>query len=206
MGDPKKQRKKYSTPGHPWQRSRIDSEKILVEEYGLKNKKEIYKSESKLKRFTTQAKNLIRASSEQAIKEEHQLMSKLFKFGLIQKDAKLDDILALDIKKILERRLQTLVYKKHLSNTIKQSRQFIVHGHISIGERKVTVPSYFVSRDEENKISFNPLSLISKDTHSERMKLETKNKLSPEERQVLEKKKARRKENKEDKFKQRRRR
>ena len=34
MGDPKKLRKKYEPPRHPWQASRIESEKILFKEYG----------------------------------------------------------------------------------------------------------------------------------------------------------------------------
>ncbi|MDP7610203.1 MAG: 30S ribosomal protein S4, partial [Candidatus Woesearchaeota archaeon] len=43
MGDPKKQRKKYSKPSHPWQTERIEVEKVLMKEYGLKNKKEIWR-------------------------------------------------------------------------------------------------------------------------------------------------------------------
>ena len=60
MGDPKKSKKKYSTPLHPWKKERIDKEREMVKQYGLKNKTEIYKSESKARKFASLAKNLIR--------------------------------------------------------------------------------------------------------------------------------------------------
>ena len=43
MGDPRKTRKKYDTPQHPWQKERMDQESVFLKEYGLKNKKEIWK-------------------------------------------------------------------------------------------------------------------------------------------------------------------
>jgi len=168
MGDPKKQRKKYQTPSHPWERDRIEKEKILTENYGLKNKKEIWKAQSMLRKFTAQTKKLIATHTEQAKKEEQQLLSKLFKYNLITKDAKIEDVLAIDINKILERRLQTMVFKKNIARTPNQSRQFITHGHIFVDNKKVDVPSYLISRDEENKISINPSSTLSKDDHPER--------------------------------------
>jgi len=59
MGDPRKIRKKYQTPSHPWIKSRIDEEKVLTREFGTKNKKEIWKMETVLKNFKTQSKHLI---------------------------------------------------------------------------------------------------------------------------------------------------
>ncbi|MAG50144.1 30S ribosomal protein S4 [archaeon] len=172
MGDPKKQRKKYSKPKHPWEEGRIKEEKELKMEYGLKNKKEIWKTESKLKKIKDQTKRLITNKTEQAKKEEKELLLKLYKLGLIKKSAKLDDILSLDLKSILDRRLQTLVFKKNLSTSVKQARQFITHGHITISSKKIDVPSYLVNLDEENKISFFGRSLLSKDDHPEAAKLD----------------------------------
>ncbi len=170
MGDPKRQRKKYSTPSHPWQKSRIESEKIIKRDYGLKNKKEIWKFGSRLKRFTTQAKKLIAATSEQSKKEELQLKDKLFKLGIIHnKTIKAEDILNLTIQDVLNRRLQTFVYKQGLAKSVKQARQFIIHGHIFVNGNKVTIPSYIVTKDEESKIIFNPSSKISSLEHPERI-------------------------------------
>ena len=77
MGDPKKQRKKFSAPHKRWSKERIDEEKELTKEYGLKNKKEIWKSESKLRNFTRQAKRLISITTKQAEREKEQIILKL---------------------------------------------------------------------------------------------------------------------------------
>ncbi|MCX6706616.1 MAG: 30S ribosomal protein S4, partial [Candidatus Woesearchaeota archaeon] len=66
MGDPKKTRKKYYTPHHPWNRTRIDEERIIKIEYGMKNKREIFKMSSLLKDFKGQAKKLIALRTAQA--------------------------------------------------------------------------------------------------------------------------------------------
>src|SRR3989344_4795229 len=118
MGDPKRHRKKYSTPIHPWQRSRIEEEKVLSREYGLLRKREIWKAKSLIRKFRNQAKRLISATTDQAKKEEKQLLDKLYKLGLVQKDAKIDDVLGLGVRDLLNRRLQTTIYKKGMTNTI----------------------------------------------------------------------------------------
>ena len=169
MGDPKKLRKKYSPPRHPWQGARIASEKILVEEYGLKNKREIYKAQSLSRRFTKQAKNLIAEKTEQSQIEKKQLFSRLSKLNLLSKEADLDNVLGLTLKDILDRRLQTLVYKKKLSKTVKQARQFISHGNIAIRGQRVNSPSYLVKLEEENDIDFVADSSLSNKEHPERV-------------------------------------
>ncbi len=173
MGDPKKTRSKFSGPKHPWQGWRIEEERIVKKNYGLKNKREIWKANSELRRLNGQAKKLIRArrkSDAQSVKEQKQLLDRLCKLGLVNEGAALEDVLALELKDILDRRLQTMVHKSGLSLTPKQARQFIVHGNIFVDGKKVTVPSYLISRDEEFKIIFNPNSSLSKDEHPERVK------------------------------------
>ena len=173
MGSPKRQRKKYKTPMHPWSAPRIAVEKELIKEYGLRNKKELWKMGSMIKRFRDQGKRLIADTTDQGIKEKNQLLTKLSKLNLVQSDA-IEDVLNLTINDILERRLQTFVYKKNLSNTINQARQFIVHGHIGIEGKKVNVPSYLVLKDEESLIGFLPKSDLSSEEHPERAKRDEK--------------------------------
>jgi len=168
MGAPKKQRKKYSTVKHPWQKARIEEEAILVREYGLKNKTEIYKMRSILKGFADQAKNLITSKTKQAEKERIALLNKLSNLGFITKTGNVDDILDLSINDILDRRLQTLVYKKAMVRSIGQARQFIVHEHIVLGNKMITIPSYLVPVEEENLISFVVNSKLSDSDHPER--------------------------------------
>jgi small subunit ribosomal protein S4 len=170
MGHPKKQKKKFSRPEHPWRATRIEQEKILMKDYGLNTKKEIWKADSILRSFKKQAKSLIAKESEQAKKEEKLLIEKLSRLSLINENGKIDDILSLNIKNILDRRLQTLIYKKNLAKTIKQARQFIVHGHINIDNKNINVPSHLVLKEEEPLIKFNINSKLHNEEHPERIK------------------------------------
>lgn len=168
MGDPRKTRKKYSTPSHPWILSRIESEKEIKLTYGLKNKKEIYKMESFLRRIKSQLKKLSSLQSDQAEKERQQLLTRLKKLNLISEESSMDTVLGLEIKNVMERRLQSIVYKKGLASSMKQARQFIIHQHISVGNKKITSPCYLVSSAEELSISFEPTSSLANDDHPER--------------------------------------
>ncbi len=152
MGDPRKQRKSYDTPSHPWRKDRIEKEKELVRKYGLKNKKDIWKAESKLRQIRRIARNLLSSHGEQAEKEETQLMTKLQKLGLLKGEADLDSVLGLTIEDILERRLQSLVHRKGLARSPKQARQLVVHGHIRVGGRRIKSPSYLVPVEQEETI------------------------------------------------------
>ena len=170
MGDIKKNRKKYSTPSHPWQKARIDEEKEILKKYGLKNKKEIWKSASVLSRFKDRVKKNIALRTEQSEKEKIELLSRLNSLGLLEKNAKLEDVLSLKSGDILNRRLQTILFKSNLAKTIKQSRQFIIHGHVTIGEKKITAPGYLVLKKEESLINFTKKSSLSNVEHPERLK------------------------------------
>mgnify|MGYP000424446651 CR=1 FL=1 len=173
MGDPKFPRKKYETPSHPWEAERIGREKEILHKYGLKNKREIWKAETFLRRIREQARRLLAmAGEEQAEKEKEKLLKRLAKLGILPENASLDDVLALTIEDILARRLQTLVYLHGLAKTPKQARQFIVHGHIAVDGRKVRVPSYLVEKEEEDKISYSYSSPLNDELHPMRPKVE----------------------------------
>ena len=149
MGDPKKQKKKFSTPNHPWQKERIEAEKEILKQYGLRRKYEIWKMDSMLKDFLNRAKTLIAQRNPQSELEKKQLLQRLNSLGLLKKDSKVEDVLNLTLKDVMERRLQTLLIRKQLARTMKQAREFITHEHVAIGERKVTAPSYLVTVSEE---------------------------------------------------------
>lgn len=168
MGDPGKLRRKYKGPGHPWQKARIEEEKSLKKEYGLKNKSEIWKHDSKLKNFATQAKRLVALTGEQAEKEKKQLLDRLVRLGLVSAGATTEEVLSLSIKDILERRLQTMIYRKGFARSPRQARQYISHGHITIAGKKIKTPSYIVTKEEENQIAFVENSALANEEHPER--------------------------------------
>ncbi len=168
MGDPRKPKGKYSLPKKPWDKQRLDSEKEIVKEYGVVNKSEIYKMQSILKDFALRAKKLLSSTSPQAENDKKAFIAKLHAMSLIGANAQLDDVLALQLKNIMERRLQTLVLRKGFANTMKQARQFIVHQHIKVGNKIITAPSYVVSKEEEAKLAFTDKSPIADPMHPER--------------------------------------
>lgn len=171
MGDIKRLRKKYVPPAHPWNRQAIDAERKLLQEFGLQRKKEIHKHHSFLKKYKDIAKRLIANATVQGLKEKEQMIKKLSLLGLISPSAALDDILSLQLPHILERRLESIIFRKGLAKTMKQARQFIVQGHIQIGEKGITSPSYLVPVLEEAKLQFKPSSALAFADHPERIRV-----------------------------------
>lgn len=148
MGHPKKQRKKYEGPKRPFDKQRIERERKILNEYGLRRKKELWKSESILRDFRRRARELLAVRDE---KKEKELLGKLNKIGI--EVHTLDDVLSIRLDNVLGRRLQTIIYKKGLANTPRHARQIIVHGHVLVNEKKVMWPSYIVKKNEEDRIS-----------------------------------------------------
>ncbi len=165
MGDPKRQRKKYETPRFPWRTDVLMSELKLLGQYGLRNKRELWRHKTMLSKFRSIARSLLGKPAEEREKLEKQLLNKLQRLGILHENAVLDDVLDLTVEDILERRLQTLVFRKGLAKSIYQARQLITHGHIAIGKRRVRVPSYLVPKEEENIINYAPTSPLANPEH-----------------------------------------
>lgn len=150
MGTPKKQRRKYDTPVKPYDKERIERENNITSSYGLRRKKEIWRAESVLRNFRRRARNL-QALSDKA--QEEILLGKLNKMGI--QCSTMDDILGISLQQLLDRRLQSVVFKKGMAHSMRHSRQLIVHGHVLIKERKIDKPNYFVFAGEEDTIKLN---------------------------------------------------
>jgi len=172
MGDPKKPKKKYETPRFPWRSDVLESELRLLGEYGLRNKRELWRHRTMLSKFRGIARSLLGMPMSRRRILERELMDKLKRLGILSEDAVLDDVLDLTVESILERRLQTIVFRKGLAKTIHQSRQLITHGHIAIDGRKVFSPSYIVPKNEEDKIDYAPTSPLANPEHPIRASVE----------------------------------
>jgi small subunit ribosomal protein S4 len=144
-------RKKFRRPKKPWNIELIEERKALMSEYGLRRAKEIYVARELLRGYRERAKRLIAAANEA---EKKALIGKLAKYGMLKADAGLDDVLALDVKNVLERRLQTVVFKKGMATSPRHARQLIVHGRVSVSGRRTVFPSYLVMSDEEAQIGW----------------------------------------------------
>ncbi len=163
VGDPRKPRKKWEGPKHPWIKERLMREIELVGRFGLKNKKELWIAETLARKLRHRARNLLALPESEREEATRVILEKLYHMGLVEQNATLDDILGLTAENVLERRLQTIVYKKGLAKTIYQARQLIVHGHIAVGGRRVTSPGYLVKREEEDLVDFAPGSPFRKE-------------------------------------------
>lgn len=152
----KRKHKTYSRPKRPFDKPRIEAEAIIMEEFGLKNKREIWKAEAKIKSIREKAKKLISSKPE----EQQALFNKLNKIGL--KVNSISSVLSLDKQDYMKRRLQTIVVAKKLASTSKQARQFIVHKKILVNGKIVNSPSYVVPVEFENKITLKNKKKVKK--------------------------------------------
>ncbi len=171
MGDPKKQRKKFETPRFRWRKDILQEELKLLGQYGLRNKHELWRHKTTLSKARAIARSLISKTSEERAKMENELLAQLKKKGILQETAVLDNVLDLTIEDILERRLQTIVFRKGLARTAFQARQMITHGHVTIDNRRVTIPGYIVPKEEESKIIYSPESAVARQEHPLRIGL-----------------------------------
>ncbi|MEM3826337.1 MAG: 30S ribosomal protein S4 [Nitrososphaeria archaeon] len=163
MGDPKKPRKKYTSPKMPWRSDILTSELQLLGTYGLRNKRELWKAKTILSKIRGQARQLLAMPENERKIKESILLKKLLRYGFVHEGSTLDDILNLTVEDILERRLQTIVWRKGLAKSPYQARQFIVHGHITMNGRVVRRPGMFVMVGDEDSIMLradSPLKVV----------------------------------------------
>jgi len=139
--------KKFSWPRKLYDQDRIKEENKLVERFGLKNKREIWKAEAKVAYYRSRAKALITASAH----EQKTLFNKLTSMGL--KVESIADVLALTKEDLMKRRLSSVLVAKKLAMTPKQARQMIVHKRVLINGKVVSSPGYVVEVAEEGQLS-----------------------------------------------------
>jgi small subunit ribosomal protein S4 len=163
MGDPKKPRPKFNPPRNPWRSDQLSQELYLLGTYGLRNKRELWRAQTFLSNIRKQARQLLAAPSIVRGREEPKLLAHLSSLGLIQSSqSTLDDILSLTVENVLERRLQTIVWRRRLARTPYQARQMVTHGHIALRERRVDIPSYLVLASEEGTLKYSDGSKFAK--------------------------------------------
>lgn len=148
MGDPKRLNRQYDVPRMKWNKQKIKSDKQLMETYGLRRKKEIWKAETEVRKFRKRARLLLAGRVDDYSTRKNELLGKLIKLGIFTKDYKIEDVLKLNATDILDRRLQTLVFKEGLALTPKQARQLITHKHIAVNGKTRTIPGSLIHANE----------------------------------------------------------
>lgn len=141
-----RKKKKFSRPRKPFEITRIKNEDGLIKEFGLKNKKEIWKTLANVNYFRGRAKALAKSSNE----DQQVLFKKLQAIGL--KVSTIAEVLDLKIEDLLNRRLPTVLSKNGFANTPRQARQFVTHKKVLVNNQIVNSPSYLVPVSYENSI------------------------------------------------------
>ena len=87
---------------------------------------------------------------------------------------------------LLERRLDTVIYRAKLALTVFSARQLINHGHVKVNEKKVNVSSYLVRekdtieiKDKSKKLVVIEGALVSKEREiPDYIQMDEKNKIA----------------------------
>lgn len=157
IGAPRTTSKTYSTPKRPYESARLDAELQLAGEFGLKNKREIYRINFQLSKIRRAARDLLTRDEKdpKRLFEGNALIRRLVRVGVLSEDKKkLDYVLALKVEDFLERRLQTQVFRAGLAKSIHHARVLISQRHIAVGKQIVNIPSFMVRLDSEKHIDF----------------------------------------------------
>merc|ERR1712209_250717 len=150
--------KVYSTPRRPFEKARLDQELKLIGEYGLRNKREVWRVKYSLAKIRKAARDLLTLEEKdpRRLFEGNALLRRLVRIGVLDETRmKLDYVLGLEIEDFLERRLQTQVFKLGLAKSIHHARVLIRQRHIRVRKQLVNVPSFVVRLDSQKHIDFS---------------------------------------------------
>ncbi|MCH8022433.1 MAG: 30S ribosomal protein S4 [Thaumarchaeota archaeon] len=167
MGDPKKPSKQYVAPRNPWRADMLVQDLHYLGTFGLRNKRELWRTQTELSRIRKQARQLLAKPQEIRIEDEKKFLQFLERRGLIADQSSLDDVLILKVEDLLERRLQTMVWRKGLARTPYHARQLVNHSHILVKGRAVTIPSLIVRKEEESTIQVRNIDTSIKSTEGQ---------------------------------------
>ena len=169
MGDPRRQKKKYVTPKRPFDTERFEQELELIGGYGLRNKRELWKHKTELSRYRRTARNLLALPASERKLMESELVNKLARLGILRGELVLDGVLDLTLENMLERRLQTIVFRKGFACSMYHARQLVTHGHISLDEARVNTPSRIITSEEEERLEYSRKSPLQDESHPARI-------------------------------------
>jgi len=150
--------KTYTTPRRPFEKERLDQELKLIGEFGLRNKREVWRVKYVVTKIRTAARELLTLDEKdpRRLFEGNALLRRLVRIGVLDESKmKLDYVLSLRIDDFLERRLQTQVFKLGLAKSIHHARVLIRQRHIRVRKQVVNVPSFVVRLDSQKHIDFS---------------------------------------------------
>jgi small subunit ribosomal protein S4 len=169
MGDPRKQKKKYVAPKKPFDSDRFEQELQLIGAYGLRNKRELWKHRTDLSHYRRNARQMLALSVSEREQNERELVTKLTRVGILKTEPTLDHVLDLTLEDVLERRLQTIVFRKGLASSMHHARQLVTHGHIALDGARVNTPQRLITMSEEERLQYTSKSPLNDMSHPARI-------------------------------------
>ncbi len=169
MGDPRKQKKKYVAPKKPFDSDRFEQELQLIGTYGLRNKRELWKHRTILSHYRRNARQMQALAPSEREQQERELITKLTRIGILTTEPTLDRVLDLTLEDVLERRLQTIVFRKGLASSMHHSRQLVTHGHIALDGARVNTPQRIITAAEEERLQYTNKSPLNDMSHPARI-------------------------------------
>merc|ERR1712151_1319255 len=129
--------KTSKNPRRPFEREKLINELKLVGTYGLRCKREVWRTQLTLAKLRKAARILLTLddTDPRRLFEGEALIRRMVRIGLLKdSERKLDYVLGLTISQFMERRLQTLVVKRKLASSVHHARVLIGQRHIAVGK------------------------------------------------------------------------
>mmetsp|Transcript_13517 Transcript_13517/g.9531 ORF Transcript_13517/g.9531 Transcript_13517/m.9531 type:complete len:187 (-) Transcript_13517:169-729(-) len=155
--------KTSKNPRRPFEREKLVNELRLIGTYGLRCKREVWRVQLTLAKLRKAARVLLTLDEQdpRRVFEGDALIRRMVRIGLLKEsERKLDYVLGLTINQFMERRLQTLVQKKKIANSVHHARVLIRQRHIAVGKQMVNIPSFMVRVSSEQHIQHSATSCI----------------------------------------------
>lgn len=90
----------------------------------------------------------IQLREKQKVKRLYGMMEQQF-LGFFLRAQRVKGVTGENLLVLLERRLDNMVYRMHFAPSRKSARQLVLHGHVRVNGKKVSVPSYLVREGDE---------------------------------------------------------